>query len=336
MPAPGFDLGRLELPSRSRKLLLGASGGADSTALAWMLREAGYRRVVLCHLHHGIRGSEATRDRQFVARLARELGWEFLWEKADVPALARSAGLSLETAARQARQEFFFRCARQERTRTLLLAHHADDQLETILQNFFRGSGRRGLGGMQVRTEWRQARQRLEVWRPLLGCTREDLRRYLQASKRSWREDCSNVSLDPVRNRLRLELLPQLSALLGREVRGPILRLAGILREEDAWMDSLLPTRPPELSLRDLRELPAVLQRRQLLYWLREQLAKGEEMLQAGLDLGWQEVEAARQMLAVGGPAKINLPRGWHLRRRAGVLFLQAPSLPCRKNSKDG
>ncbi len=317
-----MDSSRLSLPPRGRRTLLGCSGGADSTALAWLLHEAGHRRVVLCHLHHGLRGAAATRDQKFVRDLAERLGFGFRTERMDVATLAREQRISVELAARNARLDFFMRCARSERSRCLLLAHQADDQVETVLHHFLRGSGLRGLGGMKSVSEWTHGGRVLEIRRPLLEWTREDLRDYLRSHRRKWREDASNTSLEPTRNRLRLDLIPYIQSLLGREIRGPLLRMAAIVRDEDAWMDSLLPPLASRLSVATLRDLPPPLQRRQLLRWLNCETAGGSEGAERPMN-GWREVESARKLLEPGGPAKINLPGDRHLRRRAGELFIE-------------
>jgi tRNA(Ile)-lysidine synthase len=275
-------------------------------------------------LHHGLRGAAATRDQSFVRRLAQKLGFGFRTDRIDLSQLAQSRKLSLETAGRLARHNFFADCARAERASILLLAHHADDQVETILHNFLRGSGRRGLGGMREKSAWTHQGRKLEIWRPLLNWSREELRSYLRQNNQSWREDASNSSLDPIRNRFRHRIIPTIEKSLGRQISAPLLRLDQILREEDDWMDSLLPPRPAELPIQELNLLPLPLQRRQLLYWLQEQLPRllGENKAPT---IGWHEVETARTLLSRTSPAKINLPGHCHLRRRQGLLFLSPP-----------
>lgn len=310
----------LPLPPTRRKILLGCSGGADSTALAWLLHEAGHRRVVLCHLHHGLRATEADGDATFVRRLATRLGFGFQLEKVDVQTLATARHQSVEWAAREARRHFFHQCARRERTRILLLAHHADDQVETILHHFLRGSGRRGLGGMRSHSPAGRSDPTLEIWRPLLGVSHAQLQDYLRQRRRSWREDSSNASLEPTRNRLRHQILPALRQTLGREIQAPLLRLAEILRDEDDFLEQLLPPDQPTWETRFLTQLPLALQRRLLLRWLNQAQPSDYP------PCGWKEVEAARQLLQPTGPAKINLPGGRHLRRRAGLLFIENPA----------
>ena len=142
-PLP-LELGSL---SRTARYLVGVSGGRDSVALLHALVEAGFRRLIVCHLNHGLRGRAAAADARFVATLAARLGLECESEQVDVARLAKKMGQSLETAAREVRYAFFARVARRRRCRSLFLGHHAGDQVETFLFNLFRGSGRGGLGG---------------------------------------------------------------------------------------------------------------------------------------------------------------------------------------------
>src|SRR5690606_25021228 len=115
-------------------------------ALLHLLHRAGFSKVIVCHLDHRLRGRASTADARFVADLAAKLGMESEMGVAGVGKLARQTGESLETAGRRARHAFFAACARKWRCPRLLLAHHADDQAETVLWNLLRGS--RGATGM--------------------------------------------------------------------------------------------------------------------------------------------------------------------------------------------
>ena len=130
---------------RKQRFLIGVSGGVDSIVLLRSLCEKGYKNLVVCHLDHGLRGRISTADARWVVRLAAILGLPCLTEKCDVRAEADVAGVSVETAGREARHRFFARIARHHRCPRVLLAHHADDQAETVLMNLCRGSA--GLAG---------------------------------------------------------------------------------------------------------------------------------------------------------------------------------------------
>jgi len=314
---PGLLQQGLAGQSRRRKYLIGVSGGKDSMALLHGLLLLGFKRLVVCHLNHRLRGGVAAADACFVARQASILGLSFHEGKIDVLDFAAREKLSLETAAREARHQFFSDCSKQERCSRVFLAHHQDDQIETILHHFFRGSGRRGLGGMMASSVVKIGRRRLELLRPMLDIPRAAIESWLEQKQILWREDATNLSPAHTRNRLRHELLPKLAALLGRDFRAPILRLASILGPEDDFLDSLAANiaKGRTLAVADLREQPLALQRRTILLWLRNQRLD---------EPGFREVQTVLRLLNPSGvPAKVNLPGDRHARRRAGRIFLE-------------
>ena len=314
-----LELGGL---SRAARYLVGVSGGRDSVALLHALLEAGFKRLIVCHLNHGLRGRAADADARFVEALAKRLGLECESERVDVARLAKEAGQSIETTARNTRYAFFARVARKRRCRALFLAHHADDQVETLLFNLFRGTGRAGLGGMSPDSERAVDGVKLRLLRPMLGVWREEIDAYIAAHALKFREDESNRALDFTRNRVRHELLPVLEQVFGRDVRGAVWRTAVILRAEEEWLAALAEEEHVlELSVSALRKMPLAQQRRRIQGWLRK----------SGVpEVGFEQVETVRSLLLPGQnvPAKVNLPGNWHARRRAGKLFLERGKRP--------
>lgn len=307
----------LEGLSRTARYLVGVSGGRDSVALLDALLEAGFKRLIVCHLNHGLRGRAAAADARFVVALAARLGLECELGKVDVTALSAEAGESLETAARNARYAFFARVARKRRCRALFLGHHADDQVETFLFNLFRGAGRSGLTGMGAESERLVDGVRLRLLRPMLRVWREEIDPYLKERALAFREDQSNRATDFTRNRVRHELLPVLEHVFDRDVKGAVWRTAVILRAEDEWLAELAgEASGGELDAVLLRKMPVAQQRRRILAWLRT----------SGVpNAGFDQVETVLSLLATGSciPAKVNLPGNWHARRRAKRLFLE-------------
>lgn len=301
------------------RYLIGVSGGRDSVLLWRALAELGYRGLTAVHLDHSLRGAAARADARFVARLGKELDTPVEIARVDVAALAASNGVSIETAARDARLKFFARVSALKRCRTVFLAHHADDQVETFLFRLLRGSGPAGLGAMREQTRYRAGGRQLLVVRPLLGVWREEISSYVNLRGWKWQEDATNA--DPAcatRNRLRLEALPALCAAMGRDVRPALWRAAEVLAGEDQLLTNLLeasPRLPARLPLTRLLGSTAW-QRRVLRAWLTARGASG---------IGFEEIERVRAMLppGAGAPAKINLPGNRHVRRRAGVLFVE-------------
>lgn len=306
---------KLDGVSCSTRYLVGVSGGRDSVALLHALLEAGFKRLIVCHLNHGLRGRAATGDAHFVQALAGKLGLECEMEKVDVTWLAVESGQSLETAAREARYAFFARVAKRRRCRTLFLGHHAGDQVETFLWNLFRGSGRAGLGGMSMEFIRKVDGVQLRLLRPLLGVWRKEIDIYLKNRGLRFREDESNQDTEFTRNRIRHELIPVLEQVFGRNVSGAVWRAATILREEEDWLAEIIGTeKEAELAVPVLREQPVAQQRRRILAWLRRNGVP---------ELGFDQVEAVRSLLTVEGPAKINLPGNQHARRKSKRLFLE-------------
>ena len=223
---------------------------------------------------------------------------------------AKATETSLETAARNLRRAFFLECARRRRCRRLLLAHHADDQVETCLFNFLRGSGAAGLAGMRPDAKWNG----LRVIRPMLEIPRADIDKFVDAQKIPFCEDHTNGELQHMRNRIRNVVIPAISQAFGESYRQAVLRASHIFRQEDEWMESLTPEVSQTLSCAGLREMPDALRHRTVLRWLRKNRIPEPGFAETRRVLTLLDTEA--------GPAKINLPGDRHARRRAGVIFL--------------
>lgn len=224
---PSFD------DVRGKQLLVGLSGGADSVALLCMLceaREALNLRITAAHLHHGIRGTDADMDAQFCRSLCRRLNVAYIEGHADIPRIAREQQLGLETAARNERRRFLQECMNQCDADYIALAHHMDDQAETVLMHLLRGAGSAGVCGMR--------RFSGSIYRPLLGISRSELRKYLEGRGISWREDASNAISDNPRNALRLHVLPEIEKSYPRAAEA-IARHAEIAQIENDCLERL-------------------------------------------------------------------------------------------------
>jgi tRNA(Ile)-lysidine synthase len=279
-------------------------------ALLHLLAEGGWKNLVVCHLDHGLRGAASRADSTLVRKTARRLGLPFETARADTAAFAAQHGLSLELAAREMRHAFFEICARKHRCRRLFLAHHAGDQIETILFNFLRGTGAAGLSGMKRHSSL----GKIAVFRPLLATTPEDIAQFIRSRKIPFREDASNTSPAHTRNRIRHSLIPAIEKTVGPQFRGALLRAATLLESENALLESLTPEPADDLSCAALRALPLALQRRLVLRWLKHHNVA---------EPGFTEVQRVLSLLdPAGGPAKINLPAGRHARRSRGRIFL--------------
>ena len=298
--------------SKRKKLLVGVSGGRDSMVLLNALLVAGFKNLVVCHLNHTLRGRSSDEDARLVVSEARRLNLPVEHAKARTAEFATSQKKSLELAARELRMAFFEECSARAKTKSLVLAHHADDQVETCLFNFLRGTGTAGLGGMRPVSQL----GKLSVHRPLLGVTRPQIDAFRKQQKVRFREDATNAGLEHTRNKLRHRILPLLAEVMSESYRAAILRAAEILRGEEELIVSLMPPNQPELDCKDLRAMHPALRSRVILRWLRE----------CGVpEVGHAETRRVLSLLdTVNGPAKVSLPGNHHARRRSGVLFLES------------
>jgi tRNA(Ile)-lysidine synthase len=292
------------------------SGGRDSVALLHWLINLGYKDLIVCHLNHRLRGRYSDTDARFVEKLAGHHGLGFEMIEADVRALAKKKKLSIETAAREARYAFFAQTAQRRSCRTIFVAHHADDLVETFLINLFRGAGGAGLAGMREISTRRIDNLDLTIVRPFLSVWRKEIDDYIRQQRLRFREDASNKNLTPLRNRIRHRMIPYLEKMLGRNIRQSIWRTATITADEENWIESeLRDSTYPDLSVVKLRALPIALQRRTLLKWLRAQNVS---------DVGFDAIERVRSLADhEASVAKVNLSENRHARRRAGKIFIE-------------
>ena len=182
-------------------VLAAVSGGADSVAMAWALREGGLCRLHLAHVHHGLR-PQADGDAEFVADLARRWSVPVHVERIDTPALAEQWGCGIEEAARRGRYDALAAMAESAGASAVAVAHHAGDQAETVLHRIVRGTHLRGLAGMPPR---RPLTATVALVRPLLWATRERIEAVLSAEGLTWRTDHTNRQMEFTRNFLRHE-----------------------------------------------------------------------------------------------------------------------------------
>jgi tRNA(Ile)-lysidine synthase len=305
---PSLTLDPRGLAPPGAPALIGVSGGRDSAALLHALVERGESALVVCHFDHGLR-PESADEAEFVAKLARGYGLPCEIERRVAPLRKKQ---SVETAAREARYAFFSAVATRRDCAHLYLAHHADDQAETLLFNLLRGSGTAGLCGMRPTSR----RGALTLHRPLLGTWREEIDRYVDAHALRHCEDPTNLDLRHTRNRMRHEIIPFLEKALERNVRSALWRSAEILGAEDELLNSLAPpvALAAELEVAVLRALPTALQRRAVEAWL-----GGNGVPNVSFD----DVENVLRLVHQRTPAKVNLSSDRHARRRAGRIFLE-------------
>ena len=188
-----------QLLQSGASVIVGLSGGADSTALLRILLALGYRCIAVhCNFH--LRGAESDRDRQFVTDLCQNLGVELIVCNYDTVTYASQKNISIEMAARELRYADFERIMQERSASAVCIAHHRDDSVETLLLNLIRGTGLRGLTGIKPRNG--------HIIRPLLCVSRKEIEYYLNDTGQTYITDSTNLETDYTRNKIRLELLP--------------------------------------------------------------------------------------------------------------------------------
>ena len=185
--------------------IVALSGGADSVCLLRIMKQLGYR-VEAAHCNFKLRGDESDRDEAFCMALCRELGLELHTVHFDTRAYASLHGVSIEMAARELRYGYFYQLAEAIDAEDIIVAHHADDSIETMLINLLRGTGITGLEGIKS--------ERGMIKRPLLCLTRKEIEGYLGELGQEYVTDSSNMVADVMRNKVRLNLVPLLEDIV--------------------------------------------------------------------------------------------------------------------------
>jgi tRNA(Ile)-lysidine synthase len=222
------------LLERNDTVLVGLSGGPDSVLLAAILSRYIKKvngSLVCCHVNHGLRGEASEGDEEFVKSFAAEQGMACQVRHVDVASYCREHGLSLEEAARHLRLDALEVARRGLGAQKIALGHTADDAVETFLFNLLRGTGRKGLSGIQPK--------RGLVVRPLLSIRRSEIIRYLKENRIAFRIDTSNWQCDFTRNYIRHQLFPHIEQKLKRKVKSNILQLISIIRSEEELLDRM-------------------------------------------------------------------------------------------------
>ena len=238
----------------AQPVVIGVSGGMDSMCLLHLLvaqaADLGIEPQV-AHLNHHLRGSESEADEALIVSTARDFGLPCTVGHADVATIAVDTHRSIELAAREARYRFLGVTALAIGAKAVVLAHHADDQAETLLLRLIRGTGLTGLTGMRqcAALPYSNVQDRLKVVRPLLTISRSEISKHVRERAIAYRHDSSNDSLEHMRNRVRTKLMPILEEF-NPGIRKVLLHLSDSAAEESdiastaiavAWMDCHVP-----------------------------------------------------------------------------------------------
>ena len=302
------------------------SGGADSVCLLHVLRDLAPRwnlRLTVLHLDHKLRGEESSRDAAFVRDLAARLDLPFELQETDVAARCRESGDNLEQAARAARLEFFKRLTQAGIVDRVAAGHTRSDQAETVLFRFLRGSGTAGLAGIRPVTD-------AGIVRPLLEIDRPEIERYLRARGIAWRTDSTNASTAFARNRIRHELLPQLTREWNPAMAETLAHTADWAQAEEAYWESELARLAPDCLTFDP---PAVLMQVDALAAL--PLAVARRLIRRAIELakgdlrgvGFEHLAGVLELAASAeGHGRLQIP-GLDVFRSFGWLRIAPPAI---------
>lgn len=249
------------------KIILAVSGGPDSTALLYLmydLRDELKCSLHIAHLNHNLRGEESDADAVFVKEQAQKLGLPITVESLDVKSMISKE--SLESGARRIRYEFYEKVMSETHANKVVLGHTADDQAETVIMRFLRGSGAKGLSGIPP------IRDDIYI-RPLIETSRAEVEEYLQSLNIIPRWDSSNLSTEYERNKIRHELIPLLESNYSPNIKHILQQTADILREENDFLTEQIrqamgecihhqDSRSIDISIPDLKKHHIALQRR--------------------------------------------------------------------------
>ncbi len=303
------------LVSGRHQLVVAVSGGQDSVCLLHILiklQEELEIKLHLAHLNHQLRGAESEADAQYVSHLARQLGIPATIEQRDVKAYQARQHTSLEEAAREVRYTFLAEVARSIGANRVAVGHTTDDHVETILMHLIRGTGSRGLRGLQPSSQWQSSGSSLTIIRPLLQVSRQETAAYCYDHQLIPRFDTSNLSLSPLRNRIRHQLLPLLRSYNPR-VTEALLRTARIAEDDFAFLvkegarlwGSLAQRQRDTITLdkQGFLELPSALQRHLL-------RAAIEDLLGGLKDIETRHIEEIMSALTKTAGKRLSLPGG--------------------------
>lgn len=304
-------------------IIVALSGGADSCALLDILMNLKNMslNLIAVHINHCLRGKDSDADEDFVRNLSRSYGIPFESCRIDVADIAKEQGLNLEDAGRRARMKFLEEMRIKYHAKVVALAHHSDDQAETILMRLLRGSGSTGLSGMTYCNG--------SLVRPLLEVTRAEIISHIESSGLAYREDVTNLDTDFLRNRIRHELIPLLCEY-NPNIQKRLNITGNVLADESIMLDKLaeellvktatFESNKIRLELKLITEEPTALKRRLFRLTL-ERLAGNLN------DFSYLHIEALLNMLESLKPnSQLNLPHGITAVKQYETIILSSSS----------
>ena len=314
---------------KGRPIIVGVSGGPDSLCLMDILRQAGYS-IIVAHFDHQLR-QESSQDTRMVEKTAARLMLGCIIDGADVRAYADQEKLSLEEAARNLRYHFLFKLARERNAQAVAVGHTADDQVETILMHFLRGSGIAGLKGMSNCSIIKTFDSQIPVVRPLLNMWREETVIYCAANGLRPHYDSSNDSLNFQRNRIRHLLIPNLESY-NPKFRDAVLRMSQSLKGDYAFVMETLEVAWRETVTamdEDVITFDFHLLSQQSLGLQRNLIKHAMQTLHPDIDVNFSTLERATTLIKDSAHSSVvDLKGGLRMLREANYVYI------CTSNAK--
>ncbi len=337
--------------ARGRDVLLALSGGADSVALLNILAKQAARdgfRVVAAHVNHHLRGEESDRDARFCETIAKDAGVELELLDADVQSLAKEKGQGIEETAREVRYAFFAEVMEKREISLLVTAHHATDNLETVIFRLCRGTGLRGLCGISPARAFGKG----FLVRPLLSYSKAEILNYCRENGLAFVTDSTNSDTSYARNRIRNEVLPHLGEIAERPEES-VRRMTEGLREDLDFLESEAERFLSEqqdrgqLSRADLCALHVAVRRRVWMKWLpttpehvhlcalEELIKNGKSGASVSLSGGWRVCLQRGRLTALPPQIGASLPEKISFAEGETVLCDGALKISVRKLEKN-
>ena len=309
------------------QVIVGISGGGDSVCLLFLLSKYQKRRpfhLLGIHVNHGIRGQEALRDQEYAKKLCERLGVPFTVYTYSVPAIAQQEKRSLEEAGRMVRRRAFEeKAASLGKKAVIALAHHENDNAETVLHNLIRGTKAAGMGGIRPIQEIGEG---VAYIRPLLKVTREEIETYLRQQQIPWMTDSTNQELEYTRNRIRHRIIPEMEKI-NPKVVSHIAQAADTFQAIEEYL-----TGQADMLYREYVE------QRENGYWIRKELFLEKELMQSYVirmvleraadkkqDLTAFHVESILSLGKGRTGASVSLPGGVLASQVYGDLYVRLP-----------
>ncbi|MFH1288515.1 MAG: tRNA lysidine(34) synthetase TilS [bacterium] len=299
------------LIKHSDKIVVGLSGGPDSIALIILLNKLKNKynlSLFPAHINYHLRGSDSDKDEKFCKDLTNKLRLPFSLHSADKNTLKKSDN-SIQNGARKIRLKYFTKIAQKYKANKIAMAHQADDQAETILMKFLRGSGKHGLSGISGN---RPLTSEIQLIHPLLSISRKQILNFLKKEKVSFREDSSNKKTVYMRNKIRLKLIPFLEKNYQPQIKERLNDMAKIWALENEYLENISKKTAEKLILQEttgkflsinskkLLKTHPVVQARILQFYSRK--------FTFGYNINFGHIAAIQKILR-NKKAKINLPQ---------------------------